>query len=196
MSLFRAPFVILDTETTGFANVPWSRVVELAAVRLDLEGQEDGRFECLVRPEIHDHRSAGAERIHGITRAMLQPERLAGDAADAFRSWLGRMPVTSFNVAFDRVMVERMGLDELRWASCVMERAMAVMGPAGVLRDANRSHPNYDPGRPWLYPRLAHAAEFFGVAVEGAAHRALTDARMAAGVACAIQRRELERKAS
>ena len=190
MTLLSAPLIVLDTETTGLQNVPWSRVVELAGVRLDVDGRIVDHFEELVRPEIHDDRSAGAERVNHITRAMVADAALAGVVADRFRAWVGSVPVTSFNVDFDRVMVERMGLDSLRWASCVMERAMAVMGPAGVLRPADPSHPRYVPGREWLFPSLAVAAQHFGVTVEGDPHRALTDATTAARVAIAILLRE------
>lgn len=194
MTLFPRPLIVLDTETTGFPESPWSRVIELAAVRLDTDGREVDTFAYLVRPEIHDERSAGAERVHHVTRAMVADAPLAGDVADRFRAWVGGDAVTSFNVAFDRPMVERMGLDSLRWASCIMERAMAVMGPAGVLRRADPSHPRYVPGREWLWPSLAASASHFGVTVDGDPHRALTDARTAAAVACAIRGAEMAAK--
>lgn len=61
------------------------------------------------------------------------------------------------------------GLNPLKWASCIMETAKVQMKLA-------RS------------PKLAAAALHYGVTVTGEAHRALTDARTAAGVAIAIQR--------
>jgi DNA polymerase-3 subunit epsilon len=192
VTLFRSPIVVLDTETTGFQEMLWARVVELAAVRLDLDGNLADTFASLVRPEIHDARSAGAERVHGLTRAMLADAPAAGDVADRFRLWLDGALVTSFNVAFDRPFVERMGLDGLRWGPCVMERAMEIMGPAGVLRRADPSHPRYRADREWLWPSLAVSANYFGIAFEGDAHRALTDARVAAGIVVAIRRRAAE----
>lgn len=199
MPLFPRPLVVLDTETTGFPEAPWSRVLELAAVLLSPDGEVLDTFESFVRPEIHDDRGAGAERVHGITAAMVAEAPLAGPVADAFRAWgraKGAAAVTSFNADFDRPMVERMGLDRLPWAGCVMLRAMEVMGPAGALRNADPSHPRYVPGRPWLWPSLALAASFFRVPVEGDAHRALTDARTAAGVALAIAHRAASAAAS
>ena len=120
---------------------------------------------------------------------MLADAPDTGQVVTDFRNWLGAaIPVTSYNVGFDRVMVERMGLTDLRWAHCLMLRSMELMGPAGVLRDANPSHPRYEPGRPWLWPSLAHAREFFNVAAQEPAHRALSDARVAARVAVEAQR--------
>lgn len=191
MTLFRSPIIVLDTETTGFPRQPWARVIELAAVLIDCDGNESDTWESLILPDILDDRANGALAINQITREMLIGQPSAFSAAASFRGWMGDAPpyVTSFNVAFDRPMCERTGLTSLRWASCVMERSMAVMGPAGVLGNANPRHPNYDPGRPWLWPKLSAAAEWFGVPVVGEAHRALTDARTAAGIMIAIQRK-------
>lgn len=192
MTLFRSPIIVLDTETTGiYPRDPWAEVIELAAVLVGCDGREIDTFATFVQPAVLDERAAGALAVNQITPDMLQGQPVAFSAAASFRGWVdsrGGGHVTAFNIVFDRPMCERMGLTSLRWASCVMERSMAVMGPAGVLRNANPRHPNYDPGRPWLWPKLSAAAEWFGVPVVGEAHRALTDARTAAGIMIAIQR--------
>lgn len=194
MSLFRAPIIILDTETTGFPSHPWARVIELAAVKLDCDGETIGTWSSVVRPDILDGRADKALEINRITRAEILAARPTEEVADLFDTWAGDTYCTAFNVAFDRPMVGRMslpdaGLNCLRWASCIMERAMEVMGPAGVLRPSDPSHPRYNPDRQWLWPSLAAASEFFGVPPCEPAHRALADARRAAGVAIAIRRR-------
>lgn len=182
--------VVLDTETTGLPSTPWARVVELAAVLLDPEGREVDTFATLVRPDVLDDRALPASRIHGITAEMLVDAMETAQVVADFRDWLGAaIPVTSYNVGFDRVMVERMGLTDLRWAHCVMLRSMELMGPAGVLRDADPSHPRYEPGRPWLWPSLEQARTFFCVEPQEPAHRALSDARVAARVAVEVRRR-------
>ena len=186
MHLFPARLVVLDTETTGFPEYDWTRVVELGAVILDTDGTEIDSWSTLIRPDVLDERAANALAVNHITPDMLVGAPSTEAAALAFREWLKRVNgryVTAFNVAFDRPMVARMGLADLQWASCVMERAMDVMGPAGVLAPGRRGG--------WRFPRLAAAAEHFGVTVEGDAHRALTDARTAARVAAAIRRAEL-----
>ena len=182
--------VVLDTETTGLPSASWSRVVELAAVLLDTQGREVDTFTSLVRPDILDARAAGAQRIHGITPAMLADAPDAAQVVADFRAWIATaIPVTAFNVAFDRPMTERMGLTGLRWAHCIMLRSLDIMGPAGVLAPADPSHPRYVPGREWLWPSLAAASEFFGVPAQEPAHRALSDARRAAAVAVEVRRR-------
>jgi DNA polymerase-3 subunit epsilon len=192
--LFQSRLIVLDTETTGFPEFAWSRVVELAAIVIDPSGAVVSEFVQLVRPEIHDGRAASAEKVHGLTREMLKDQPLAGEVAEAFLSWSSDYlepgdRMTSYNVAFDRPMLERMGLDRLRWGPCIMEQAMELLGPMGVLRTADPSHPRYTPGKKWLWPSLADAAKHLDVQVEGVAHRALTDVHTAAKVLAAIYRR-------
>jgi len=181
MTLFRSPIIVLDTETTGFPRQPWARVIELAAVLIGRDGREVDSWASLILPDILDDRASGALAINQITREMLSGQPSAFGAAASFRGWMGaaRPYVTSFNVAFDRTMCERTGLTSLRWASCIMERAMVAMGDAC---------PKFEDGRP-KWPKLSDAAAHFGVPVVGEAHRALTDARTAAGIMVAIQRK-------
>ena len=184
MSILPARLIVLDTETTGFPRHDWSRVIELGAVALDLDGNEVSSFASLVCPDILDDRATKALEINHIEAHELRSAPPTTRVVPDFRAWAastGARYVTSFNVGFDRPMVARMGLD-LSWASCVMERAMDVMGPAGALPAG--------PYGGWKWPKLSEAAEFFGVAVEGDAHRALTDARTAARIAVAIKRSE------
>jgi DNA polymerase III epsilon subunit-like protein len=195
MSLFRAPMVVVDTETTGLPSKhPFAEAVEFAAVLLDADGNEVDTWSSLIRPAYTGPEIDGALAVNHITREQLFSQLPAAGLVPSILGWLdthGGPYVTAFNVAFDREICDRMGLRSLRWASCVMQRAMGIMGPAGVLRPANPHHPAFDERRPWLFPKLSDAAAFFGVTVDGDAHRALTDARTAARVAVAIRRREL-----
>jgi len=182
--LFRAPLVVLDTETTGMPRDPWASVVELGAVLLNEDGKEVDHWNELVYAVL-DERCEPALRVNQIPREDIEAARTADVVAEAFLDWWrfnGCPYVTSFNVGFDRPMVERMGLRNLRWASCVMLRATAVMDEADAVQ-------RWDNGEA-KWARLAEAAEFFSVAVIGEAHRAETDARTAAGIAVAIRRRE------
>lgn len=175
MRLFSQPLIVLDTETTGiFGRDDWAEVIELGAVALDESGAEVGRFAEFVKPTVLDERAADALAINHITPEMLTEADDALAVGLRFVRWMGQHDarfVTAYNVAFDRAGCERMGL-ELQWASCIMERAKADMR---VTR--------------WL--NLVKAAEHYGVPVVGEAHRAETDARTAAGVACAIRRAEV-----
>ena len=192
MTLFPSNLIILDSETTGFPGQAWAAVIELAAVLLDRDGNEVATFEQLVHPGseiLMDERIDGALAINKITREMLADQMRTEEVVDAFEAWYHKHPgrrsyATSFNIGFDRKMVDAMGVRDTRWCSCIMERSTAVMGPAGRLQRGKW-------GKEWLWPKLSVAAEFFGVQIVGEQHRALTDARAAAGIACAIRRLEL-----
>lgn len=192
--MFTSPIVVLDTETTGFDRHPWARVVELGAVRVERDGSLGTTFASLVKPDVLDDRAAEALAVNHITPAMLEDAPETAAVVGLFREFMadGDAFVTSYNRQFDQAFVERMGFRGARWASCVMLRAMTIMGPAGVLQDADPTHPRFRRDLPWLFPKLSVAAKFFGVEVEGDPHRALTDATTAAKIMVAIRRRELE----
>lgn len=186
MSLFSAPILVVDTETTGFPTQPWAAVVDLAAVRVEPDGTLGPSFSCLIRPEVLDGRCTEALRISGLTPEQLIEGGVAPVyARQLWERWVkqeAQTPfLTAYNVAFDRPMLAKMGI-EGRWCSCIMERATEVMGAAGVLQQW--------PSGAYRWPKLVDAAAFFGVAVEEPAHRALADATTAARVLVALKRRE------
>ena len=183
--MFKSPILVVDTETTGYADRDWSRVIEVGAVLIGCDGAEVATFESFVLPDILDERADGALAINHITREMLADAPDAATVTARLSIWLDGLGVTphatAFNIAFDRPMLARMGWSWEKWASCVMERASEQMGEAGLLGERRN-------GR-YRWPKLSAAAEFYSVPVVGDAHRALTDARTAAGVMCAIQSR-------
>ena len=112
-----------------------------------------------------------------------------------FRDWLGAHEcrfLTAFNVAFDREMMDRAGLRPnrhgLTWGPCVMLRAAPPMARRGQLLPPKDDFIVRVDGQSWRPPALWKAAQFYGVQPEGAAHRALTDARTAALVLLALLR--------
>jgi DNA polymerase III epsilon subunit-like protein len=165
--MFKSPIVVIDTETTGFLGHDWARVIELGAVLIDTDGQEVGCFESLVRPDILDERAAGALAVNHIDPASLADAPTTAEVTALFREWCGDNWTTAYNVGFDRSFIERMGIYDLRWATCIMLRSKQVLG---------------------RQMKLSAVAEHFQVPVIGDAHRALTDARTAAGVMVAIKR--------
>ncbi len=191
------PLLVLDTETTGLPKDPWAHVVDLGAVLLTYKGEVVDTFEAMTCPPVLDARADVALKINNLTHAEVLAAPPHEVVVERFMIWMAHhgMPfVTSFNVDFDREMVERMGprMANMPWAPCIMKTSMAFMGPAGKLRDAHPRHPRFNPKIPWLFPKLVHAAEFFEVPVCGPAHRALPDAQTAAGIWNAIRARALQ----
>ena len=190
MDLFRGQRVcVLDTETTGFPGQEWSHVIELGAVVLDPDGSEVDSFGYLVVPPILDERAEPALAINHITaeelrRVGLSPATVARGLADWLRRHECRF-VAAYNRQFDEAMLRKMaGWSEVdvRWLNCIMLASMGVMASAGAAERFSKH------GRA-KWPKLSASAEFFGVEVTGPAHRAVTDARTAAGVMVAIARR-------
>ena len=189
---------VLDTETTGFPSNSLASVIDVGGVIIDLsDGSEVSRFDSLVSPLAWGEWAKPATAIHGLTYDAVKGAPRSSSVAAALVSWLGEHDCwwwTSYNVDFDRPMLRRMGFVTGRWASCIMVRAMQIMGAAGVLRAADPSHPRYREDSPWLFPPLApnpksgtSACEFFGVDPILPAHRALSDARTAAQVLLRIK---------
>lgn len=193
MSLLKRPLLVLDTETSGLPRAPWSRVIEVAIVALDIDGVEVSSYECLVRPGELPGEADEALALTGISREALEMAPSAMSVATELAYWLGSRKfndwtLTSFNVDFDRTMLRRdtawSRWTEAPWAACIMRAAHRVMGqdPACTLQ-------RWDNGE-MKWPKLSEAAAYFGVEVCEPQHRALGDARTAAGVIRAIAGRK------
>ena len=74
------PFAIIDLETSGF-NPPGSKILEIAILKIDRDGNELDRFETLINPE---DGNVGRTDIHGIELRML-------DGAPTFDEASGRI---------------------------------------------------------------------------------------------------------
>ncbi len=189
MNLFSAPIIVLDTETTGLPHHDWAAVVDLAGVVVERDGSiRPGSFSCLIRPEVLDERVLDAQKVHGLTPEILIREGIAPVyAADAWRRWCQQQDtpfLTSFNTAFDRKMVEKMGIREGVWCSCIMQAASDAIGrERGVQPYRNGKYP-------WV--KLEVAATFYGIEQAQPAHRALSDALTAARVMVEIRRQKVE----
>lgn len=150
----------------------WARVVELAAVVMDDEGQELAAFQSLIYPDILDERCDRALAYCGLTREDLSIASAADVVREDFRAWCAEMHVSAvwaYNRSFDEGMLLRSGFD-LPWAGCIMREARARM-----------------PRRP-KDPRLIDAALWFLGEEPMRSHRALDDARTAARVLAAMMR--------
>ncbi len=197
MDLFRGQRVcVLDTETTGFPGQGWSHVIELGAVILDPDGREVDSFGQLVIPPVLDERADQALAVNHITAEELRRFGCApSHVADKFANWLWQHNcafVAAYNRKFDEAMLAKMdGWKDVdvRWLNCIMLASLGVMAAAGAAeRFSNHGRAKW--------PKLSASAEFFGVEVTGPAHRAVTDARTAAGVMVAIARRRRAAEAS
>lgn len=91
------PFTVFDIETTGMSPSR-DRIVEIAAVRVDLDGAFS-RFSTLVNPGIPI--PPGAINIHGITNEMVASAPNFTNAAYGFLDFIRDSKIVAHNARFD-----------------------------------------------------------------------------------------------
>jgi len=166
--------VVVDVETTGMSTLNGGRVIEIGAVMIDA-GEVVADFGTLIRVNAPIH--YGAERVHGISRAMLQGQPEPHQVWPAFCDFAGTASLVAHNYHFDRGFI----LHEL-----------GLLG----LQLPNHWHCTLRLARK-LLPRLDnHRLATVATAVLGEIpadcrqHRALDDARLTASVWLELKKRE------
>lgn len=160
--LMSCDVAVLDVETTGKHTPRLDRIVEIAVVRLGVDGGVCDEFVTLVNPE----RDVGPTSIHGLTaRDVLNAPRFAEILPDVLSVMKGAI-VAAHNVRFDLSFLsaetERVGLDLRLPHLCTLELASF----AGATQQGRS---------------LPACCEHFGIDIERH-HSALADARAAAGL--------------
>lgn len=91
--------VTLDTETTGISYRQGHRVIEIGAVEL-IDGRITGRqFHTYLQPQrAVDY---GAQRVHGISDAMLVGQPLFAHKAAELLEFIGGSELVAHNATFD-----------------------------------------------------------------------------------------------
>lgn len=149
-------FAVIDFETTGLVPEKHDRVVEVAVVLLDEDGQVEWEWTSLINPK----RDIGATRIHGIHAADVLDAPEFGDIADSLLDTLRGRTVVAHNASFDmrflhcELQRSGYGLPRRPDALCSMKWAGRLIGPA----------------------KLSHCCEALGIEHPNA-HSALSDAR-------------------
>ena len=162
-------YCCLDTETTGLPRDPWARVIEIGAIAVAEGGLEVDSFSSLICPDILDHRADRALEYCGLDYERVANAPTVGYVRERFLAWMNSRcieRVFAYNQIFDQTMLERSEF-YLPWAGCIMSMARQRSGKPNLT--------------------LSAACEHFYVPIE-TKHRALSDARMAAGVLHAINR--------
>jgi len=167
-----AGFAVLDVETTGFSPRLHDRVVEIAVVHLDTNGQYEGEWSTLVNPE----RDLGAQHVHGITAADARLAPRFSQIAPHVAQLVAGRAVVAHNASFD-----------VRFLEAELDRAgISLAFPPDAclctMRLANRYIERAPRG-------LAICCELAGIEHTGA-HSALGDARATSELLRAYQAQE------
>ncbi len=93
-----APYVILDTETTGL-DPSSDKIIQLSAIMYDTGGIPIDFYNTYLDPE--QHIPAGASRVNGITDDMVANAPKAEQVRDDFLAFLGESLIVGYNVGFD-----------------------------------------------------------------------------------------------
>lgn len=98
-------FIFLDFETTGL-DPQSSRVIEIGALRMDVDGVEHGRFSCLVSH--HEPLPSFITNLTGISDALLRQEGIPSKQAFALLlKFIGETHCVAFNADFDHQFLKQ-----------------------------------------------------------------------------------------
>jgi|LakMenEpi03Aug12_release.lakeMendotaPanAssembly.Ray.scaffolds.fasta_scaffold315221_2 DNA polymerase-3 subunit epsilon len=91
------PFAIIDLETSGF-NPPGSKILEIAILKIDKNGNEIDRFETLIDPQ---DGNVGRTDIHGIELSMLDGAPTFDEASGRILELIQDSIVVAHNARFE-----------------------------------------------------------------------------------------------
>lgn len=91
------PFAIIDLETSGF-NPPESKILEIAILKIDRDGNELERFETLINPE---DGNVGRTDIHGIELKMLYGAPTFDEASGRILELIQDSIIVAHNARFE-----------------------------------------------------------------------------------------------
>lgn len=159
-------FVVFDIETTGLFPQRGDRIIEIGAVSIE-NGHVQEEFHSFVnsgRPV-----SKSAQKVHGISGAMLTNEPTPEEAMLSFKSFISDSTLIAHNAKFDikfiRYEFSRLGLHLTNNCLCTLQ----------ISRNAYPDLPNHK--LETVYRHLTG-----DLAENRRVHRALDDARLVANI--------------
>jgi DNA polymerase III epsilon subunit family exonuclease len=93
-----AEFFVVDVETTGFSSANGGRIVEIGAVKL-IGGAVIESFSTFLKSDAPI--SYGANRVHGISAAMLESAPMFSEITDKLLSMMNGTFLAAYNAPFD-----------------------------------------------------------------------------------------------
>lgn len=162
--------VVLDIETTGFSPDKFAEIIEIGAVRLDINKSAiAGGFHQLIRPSNLFNIPPKIQELTHITWPQVEDAPYIEEVLPAFAQFLGDDPIVAHNALFDwpRFLVpafRSVGLHATNEAICSMNLAKALY-----------------PGRGKSGYNLEALCAMMGHAIEGH-HQAFIDSKWTASL--------------
>ena len=128
--------VVFDVETTG-VNIMEDRIVQMAAIRIDEEGNTMDTFERFINPGVP---VGDSELVHGFSDVYLQ--EVGGDALtvlEAFRQFADGSMIVGHNVQYDMGILEQ----ECSRHGVAMPRVQAIYDTLDIYRRFYPNLPNH-----------------------------------------------------
>ena len=165
MTVFERPIVMLDFETTGLSPAMGDRITEVAALRI-VGGKVTERYVSLINCNVRI--PSFITSLTGISQAMVDGAPPVRQVVPELLDFIGSDTLCAHNASFDekflRAEAERLGLAPAHEALlCSLKLARRVF-----------------PGMPSY--KLGQLCGQLGIAFRSAAHRAESDAEVAAEV--------------
>ena len=169
--MFEQPIVMLDFETTGLSPAMGDRITEVAALRIE-QGRVTARYVSLVNCKVRI--PSFITQLTGISQAMVDRAPPVDEVVPALLDFIGSDPLSAHNASFDEKFLkaesERLGL-ECAHTSLVCSLKLSRRVFPGL--------PSY---------KLGLLSGQLGIRFRSAAHRAESDAEVAAEVLLHIGR--------
>ncbi len=154
------PFTVFDIETTGMSPT-LDRIVEIAAIRVDLDGTES-RFQSLVNPQCTI--SEQVIRVHGITNEMVRDCKSFRDVGIEFATFASNSTLVAHNARFDLSF-----LQESLYRSGHQTWKGKTLDSIPIIKRSYPGLPSYS---------LQNLTRNFGLEAIGQAHRAYVDVEL------------------
>ena len=90
-------FAVLDFETTGFSPKHGDKIVEIAIISSDINGNIIDTYEKLINPD----RDVSASNIHGISSEMVKDAPKIEEVIDDILNQINNKAIVGHNVNFD-----------------------------------------------------------------------------------------------
>jgi len=170
-------YVVFDVETTGLYPHKGDRIIEIGGIVME-NGRMTEEFSTLI--DVAKPIPVSAQRIHGITNKMIQGKTKPDEAIAAFHDFIRDSTLIAHNAKFDyrflRYEFGRLGLALDNRYVCTLKLSRRLLPRL----------PNHKLGT--VYRHL-----FGTLREETNLHRALDDAKLAAGIWLKLNQRTPEK---